>query len=72
MNTSNGTSLSPDAPATAEVDFVQRRTGLPLTPEEYEHFAKLYPVLLSQMKQIRVPEIRYGEPALIYPATIVR
>ncbi|HVB96414.1 MAG TPA: hypothetical protein VNG11_01650 [Chloroflexota bacterium] len=72
MNTSNGTPVSPELAAAAEVDFVLRRTGLPLTPEEYERFVRLYPVLLSQMQQLRVPEIRYGEPALIYPATIDR
>ncbi|HLH74482.1 MAG TPA: hypothetical protein VKX96_14425 [Chloroflexota bacterium] len=72
MKTPNGESTTPSAETVAEVDFVTRRTGLPLTPEERERFIKLYPSLVEMLQQLRLPETRYSEPALIFPATADR
>ena len=36
--------------------------------EEYERLLRWYPVLRAQAARLRIPEVRYGEPALIYPA----
>lgn len=58
--------------ATAMVDAVLARTGLPLLPEERERLIGLYPNIAAWTGAVRVPEARYAEPALIYPATFER
>ncbi len=58
--------------AAAQVDLVLARTGMPVTPEERERLIRVYPMLLEWTAALRLPETRYAEPALIYPATFER
>jgi hypothetical protein len=58
--------------ATAAVDGVLARTGLPVSPEERERLIRLYPLIQEWLAGVRVPEARYAEPASIYPATFER
>jgi len=60
------------ADAAAQVDLVLARTGLPVTPEERERLIRLYPMIAEWTGALRLPETRYAEPALIYPATFDR
>ena len=64
------TTYTPDA--AAQVDLVLARTGLPVTPEERERLIRLYPMIVEWTDALRLPETRYAEPALIYPATFDR
>lgn len=50
------------------VDQVLARAGLPVTPEEYERLLRIYPILQGQLEELRLPEVRYGEPAVIFRA----
>jgi hypothetical protein len=50
------------------VDQILARNSLPITPEEYERLLRIYPILQSQLAELRVPEARHGEPALIFSA----
>ena len=56
----------------AQVDLVLARTGLPVTPEERERLIRVYPMIAEWTDGLRLPETRYAEPALIYPATFDR
>ena len=56
----------------AQVDLVLARTGLPVTPEERERLIRVYPTIAEWTGALRLPEARYAEPALIYPATFDR
>lgn len=56
----------------AQVDLVLARTGLPVTPEERERLIRVYPMITEWTAGLRLPETRYAEPALIYPATFDR
>ena len=58
--------------AAAQVDLVLARTGLPVTPEERERLIRVYPMIVEWTTALRLPETRYAEPALIYPATFDR
>ena len=59
----------PVEPAAREaVDTILGLAGLPMIEEEYERLLRWYPVLHAQATELRIPEVRYGEPALIYPA----
>jgi hypothetical protein len=58
--------------ATAQVDAVLARTGMKVTPEERERLIRLMPSLATWTAAVRLPESRYAEPALIYPATFER
>jgi hypothetical protein len=58
--------------AATQVDLVLARTGLPVTPEERERLIRLYPMIAEWTGGLRLPETRYAEPALIYPATFDR
>ena len=58
--------------AAAQVDLVLARAGLPVTPEERERLIRLYPMIQEWTSALRLPETRYAEPALIYPATFDR
>jgi hypothetical protein len=58
--------------AAAQVDAVLARTGLPVTPEERERLIRIYPLVQEWTGAVRLPETRYAEPALIYPATFER
>ena len=56
----------------AQVDLVLARGGLPVTPEERERLIRLYPMIDEWTSGLRLPETRYAEPAVIYPATFDR
>ena len=56
----------------AKVDMVLERTGLPVTPAERERLIRIYPMIAEWTDGLRLPETRYAEPALIYPATFNR
>jgi hypothetical protein len=58
--------------AAAQVDAVLARTGMPVTPEERERLIRIYPMIEEWTAAVRLPETRYAEPALIYPATFER
>jgi hypothetical protein len=53
----------------AAVDAVLLRAGLKVIPEEYERLVRNYPIIQSQLAALRIPEVRYGEPAVIYSAS---
>lgn len=61
-----------EADATAQVDRVLARTGLPVSPDERERLIRLYPVIQEWLDGVRIAETRYAEPAIIYPATFER
>jgi hypothetical protein len=48
------------------VDAILARTALPVTPEDYVRLLGLYPALLKQAADLRLPELRDLEPAVIY------
>ena len=56
----------------AQVDLVLKRMGLPVTAEERERLIRVYPMIDEWTGGLRLPETRYAEPALIYPATFER
>ena len=64
--------MSDTTDATAQVDLVLARTGMPVTPEERERLIRIYPMIEEWTSALRLPETRYAEPALIYPATFDR
>jgi hypothetical protein len=64
--------MSDTTDATAQVDLVLARTGLPVTPEERERLIRIYPMIEEWTSAVRLPDTRYAEPALIYPATFDR
>lgn len=55
------------APSEA-VDFVLKLNRLPVTPDERQRLIDVYPALQEMLASLRIPEIKYGEPAMIYPA----
>ena len=56
----------------AQVDIVLARAGLPVTPEERERLIRVYPMIEEWTSGLRLPETRYAESAVIYPATFDR
>ena len=58
--------------ATAQVDLILARTGLRVTDEERERLIRVYPMIDEWTAGLRLPDTRYAEPALIYPATFER
>jgi hypothetical protein len=50
------------------VDTILGLTKLPMTEEEYSAMLELYPLLRERTAALRIPEVRYGEPVLIYSA----
>jgi hypothetical protein len=54
------------------VDFVLTTNRLPVTEEERERLIASYPAMQEMIASLRIPEVRYGEPAIIYPASITR
>jgi hypothetical protein len=58
--------------AATQVDLVLAQTGLPVTPEERERLIRIYPLIREWTSAVRLPETRYAEPALIYPAAFKR
>ena len=64
------TTSTPDI--AAQVDLVLAKSGMPVTPEERERLIRVYPMLAEWTSAVRLPETRYAEPALIYPAAFDR
>lgn len=56
----------------AQVDMALARTGLPVSAEERERLIRMYPMIEEWTSGLRLPETRYAEPAVIYPATFDR
>lgn len=56
----------------AAVDAALARARLTVTPEEYEQILRNYPIVLSQLQALRIPDVRYGEPSIIFPAITAR
>jgi hypothetical protein len=54
----------------ATVDFVLAGHKLPVTEDERERLIATYPAMQEMAASLRIPEVRYGDPALIYPASI--
>ena len=54
------------------VDAVLASARLPLTGEDYERLLRNYPMIQAQMAALRFPEMRYSEPAVIFPAPPTR
>ncbi len=50
------------------VAAIVERDHLRLSPEEYDRLVRLYADLQPQLAALRLPETRYREPAVIYPA----
>jgi len=50
------------------VDAVLAAARLPLTGEDYERLLRTYTMVQSQTAALRFPEVRYSEPAAIFPA----
>jgi hypothetical protein len=50
------------------VDAILAAARLPLTGEDYERLLRNYPMIQAQMAALRIPEARYSEPAVIFPA----
>jgi hypothetical protein len=63
-------SETPDV--TAQVDLMLARAGLSVTTEERERLIRVYPVIEEWTSGVRLPETRYAEPAVIYPASFDR
>jgi aspartyl-tRNA(Asn)/glutamyl-tRNA(Gln) amidotransferase subunit A len=62
---------APPAAAKAALDASLARAGLDVAGEDYERLLRAYPVIQDQLAQLRLPEVRYAEPAIIYPARSV-
>ena len=61
--------VNPEAPSTkAAVDHILGLAGLAMNEEEYERVLRIYPIVREQAASLRIPEVRYGEPAIVYPA----
>ena len=54
--------------STSQVDSFLKAANLPVSPVEREWFIKYYPDLLRIKEELRLPEVRYGSPVLIYSA----
>jgi hypothetical protein len=58
----------PPVPSDKEaVDTILGLARLSMNDEEYERLVRIYPLLREQAAALRIPEVRYGEPAIIYP-----
>jgi hypothetical protein len=52
-----------------EVDAALRRAGLPRPPDdEYERLVQNWPYEREILARLRLPEVRYAEPAMIFRA----
>jgi hypothetical protein len=61
--------VDPVEPSTQlAVDTILGLAHLPVIEDEYERLLRWYPFLREQAAALRIPEVRYGEPAMIYPA----
>jgi len=65
--------MHPIEPATKQaVDAILGLAGLPMSDEEYERLLRWYPAMREQAAALRIPEVRYGAPALVYSASPAR
>ena len=55
-----------DSSAQQAVDSILACAGLTVTDEEYARLLRIYPEWQSQLAELRVPEARYREPAIVY------
>jgi hypothetical protein len=61
--------VNPVEPETrTAVDTILGLAKLPMSEEEYTALLALYPFLRERTAALRLPEVRYGEPVLIYSA----
>jgi hypothetical protein len=61
--------IRPQAPSAKEaVDTILGLAQLPMDEEEYERLVRTYPLIRAQVAELRIPEVRYGEPADIFAA----
>ena len=61
--------VNPVEPGTkVAVDTILGLTKLPMSEEEYSALLDLYPLLRERTAALRIPEVRYGEPVLVYSA----
>lgn len=58
--------------ARAIVDFVLTTNNLPATEEERQRLVATYPAIREMAAGLRIPDVRYGDPATVYPASITR
>ena len=59
--------IGPAVPSTTEaVDTMLGVAGLSMSDDEYQRLLRIYPTLREQAASLRIPEVRYGEPAIIY------
>jgi hypothetical protein len=49
-------------------DALLARAELVVTGDEYDALLKMYEVIEERVAELRLPEARYAEPAVIYPA----
>jgi hypothetical protein len=60
---------NPTQPTDKEAfDTILSVARLPMNDAEYEQLLSWYPLIRQAMLSLRIPEVRYGEPAVIYPA----
>jgi hypothetical protein len=57
---------------TERVEHILKFAGLPVTAEEKEQLIEQEPYFEQMTQALRVTEVRYGEPATIYPALVRR
>jgi hypothetical protein len=61
--------IAPQPPSAKEaLDMTLGLAKLPIEEDEYAQLLRMYPLLKEQAAALRIPEVRYGEPADIYPA----
>jgi hypothetical protein len=56
--------------ATAAVDVILTRTGVPVSEAERERLITFYPIIRGWMERLRMVEARYADPAVVYPAAL--
>ena len=52
------------------IDAVLAAARLPLTGEDYERLLGNYPIIQAQVATLRFPEVRYTEPAMVFPVRL--
>jgi hypothetical protein len=52
----------------AAIDSVLAHSALPVDQADYERLLRTYPIFRDSAAALRLPEARYTEPAIIYPA----
>jgi hypothetical protein len=63
-------SMEPTQPSSKEaIDTILGLNRLPMAQDEYESLLRMYPYLREKTLALRIPETRYAEPAIIYPAS---